>query len=385
MSGITKQIHALLTAKERLQFLFLVLAALVLAALELVGIGAIVAFMRVLSQPDLLLENRWLHKLYTAMGINDTHQFILICGFALLLIYLFRNLLAAFMVWLQLRFVWGTQLSLSHKLLERYIYSPYQYFLTRNTSELQRNLLSEMNHLVNGVLLPATRLITQSIMAGCILALLFWHDPVLAGAITMLFGGAYAWVYFGFRHRLSTIGIRRVAANNLRFKTLSEVLGGIKEVRMTGREQYFIDGFTDALRGFTRHMIAAGLIAQLPKHLIESIAFGGILGVTLYIVGVKQSMQDVIPVVTLYAVAAYRILPAFQQITQSISALLFNRKSLNVISLDLAYRYKHASRRRDQGNQKTAHHLQGIGHIAGRIVPLPRGRDQCGGSADPDL
>ena len=336
MSGIAKQIYALLTAGERLQFLFLVLAALVLAALELVGIGAIVAFMRVLAQPDMLFENRWLNRVYTALGAGDTHKFILISGFALLLIYVFRNLLAAFIVWLQLRFVWGTLLSLSQQLLEKYIYSPYQYFLTRNTSELQRNLLSEMNHLVNGVMLPATKVITQSIMASCILALLFWHDPVLASAIMMLFGGAYAWVYFGFRHKLSIIGTRRVASNNLRFKTLSEVLGGIKEVRMTGREQYFIDGFTDALRRFTRQMIAGGLIAQLPKHLIEALAFGGILGVTLYIVGVKQSMQEVIPVATLYAVAAYRILPAFQQITQSVSALQFNHKSLNVICRDLA-------------------------------------------------
>jgi ABC-type bacteriocin/lantibiotic exporter with double-glycine peptidase domain len=335
--GIAKQIHALLTAKERLRFFYLVLAALMMTVLELVGIGAIVAFMGVLAQPDLVFENRWLSRLYTTLGFDDAHQFILICGFALLLIYLLRNLFAAFMVWLQLRFVWGTLLSLSSRLLEKYIYSPYQYFLTRNTSEIQRNLLAEMNHIVNGVMMPATRLITQSIMAGCILALLFWNDPVLAGAITVLFGGVYAWVYFGFRQRLSTIGARRVAANKLRFKTLSEVLGGIKEVRMTGREQYFIDSFTDALGRFTRQMVAGGLIAQLPKHLIESLAFGGILGVTLYIVGVKQTMQEVIPVVTLYAVAAYRILPAFQQITQALSALQFNRKSLNVISRDLAF------------------------------------------------
>lgn len=332
---ITRQIHALLTARERLRFFYLVLAALVMTVLELVGIGAIVAFMGILAQPDQILENSWLSQLYNFLGFNNTHQFILICGFALLLIYLLRNTFAAFMVWLQLRYVWGTLLSLSNKLLEMYIYSPYQYFLTRNTSEIQRNLLSEVNQIVNGVILPATQLITQSILAICILALLFWNDPILAGAITVLFGGAYTGVYFGFRQKLSTIGSRRLAANKLRFKTLSEALSGIKEVRMTGREQYFINSYSDALRGFTRQMIAGGLISQLPKYLMESLAIGGILGVTLYIVGVKQTVQEVIPVATLYAVAAYRILPALQQITQALSALQFNRKSLNVIFSDL--------------------------------------------------
>jgi ATP-binding cassette subfamily C protein len=336
LPGIVRQVHALLSARERLRFFYLVLAALVMTILELAGIGAIVAFMGILAQPDLVLENRWLSRLYHALGFDDSHKFILICGFALLLIYLLRNAFAAFMVWLQLRFVWGTLRSLSNQLLEMYIYSPYQYFLTHNTSEIQRNLLSEINQIVNGVILPATQLITQSIMAVCILALLFWNDPVLAGAITMLFGGAYTLVYFGFRQKLSTIGSRRVAANKLRFKTLSEALSGIKEVRMTGREQYFIDSFTQALSGYTRQMIAGGLIAQLPKHLMESLAFGGILGVTLYIVGVKQTVQEVIPVATLYAVAAYRILPAFQQITKALAALQFNRKSLKVIYRDLA-------------------------------------------------
>jgi ATP-binding cassette subfamily C protein len=346
MPGIVQQIHALLTAKERLQFLYVVLAALAMTALELVGIGTIVAFMAILSQPDLIFEKPWLNRLYTALGVNDTHHFILICGFTLLLIYVFRNLFAAFMVWLQLRFVWGTLLSLSQRLLKQYVYRPYHYFLMHNTSEIQRNLLSEMNQLVNGVMMPATRLITQSIMASCILALLFWNDPVLAGAITVLFGGTYAWVYYGFRRKLSTIGARRVASNKLRFKTLSEVLGGIKEVRMAGREEYFIDSFTRALRKFTRQMIAGNLIAQIPKYLIESLAFGGILGITLYIVGVKQTMQDIIPVATLYAIAAYRILPAFQQITQALSALRFNRKTLDVISRDLVFRNEYLSAER---------------------------------------
>lgn len=336
MPGIVEQIHSILTARERLRFLYMVLAALVLTALELVGIGAIVAFMGVLSQPDLLFENRLLSQLYSVLEVDDTHQFILICGVTILLIYLLRNLFAAFVVWLQLRFVWGTMRSLSERLLKKYIYRPYHYFLTRNTSEMQRNLLSEMNHIVNGVMMPATRLITQSILAGCILTLLFWNDPVLAGAITVLFGGAYAMVYFGFRARLSTIGARRVAANRVRFKILAEVLGGIKEVRMMGREQYFIDSFTEALSGFTRQMVAGTLIALVPRYLIESLAFGGMLSITLYVVGVKQTMQDVIPVATLYAVAAYRILPAFQQITQALSSLRFNRKSLNVIYRDLA-------------------------------------------------
>jgi ABC-type bacteriocin/lantibiotic exporter with double-glycine peptidase domain len=339
--GIAKEILALLSATERRRFFYMVLAAMVMTALELVGIGAIVAFMGVLAQPELVFENRWLNRLYNALSFDDPHQFILTCGFSLLLIYLIKNAFAAFVVWLQLRFVWGTLLSLSNKLLEKYIYSPYQFFLTRNTSEIQRNLVSEMDHVVNSVMMPATRIITQSIMAVCILALLFWNDPFLAGAISLLFGGAYAWLYFGFRQKLSSIGARRTEANKMRFKTLSEVLSGIKEVRMTGREHYFIDNYTDALRRFSQLMIAGGLIAQLPKYLMESLAFGGILGITLYIVGVKQSMQEVIPVATLYAVAAYRILPAFQQITQALAALQFNRKSLNVISHDLASLVEH--------------------------------------------
>jgi ABC-type multidrug transport system fused ATPase/permease subunit len=302
----------------------------------LVGIGTIVAFMGLLAKPDLVFENRWLNKLYNATGADDIHQFILLCGFTLLLVYLLRNLFASFMVWLQLRFVWGTHLSLSQRLLENYIYRPYHYYLTHNTSEIQKNLLSELGHIINGVMLPATRLITQSIMAICILSLLFWNDPFLACALIILFGSTYTFIYIAFRKKLSTIGLRRVASNKLRFKALSELLSGIKELRVMGREEYYIRSFANALGKFTHQIITGNLIAQLPKYLIESLALGGILGITLYIVGIRQEMVDIIPVLTLYVVAAYRILPAFQQITQDLSSLRVNRKILEVITHDLS-------------------------------------------------
>jgi ABC-type bacteriocin/lantibiotic exporter with double-glycine peptidase domain len=335
VSNIAKQIYALLTSNERVQFLYMVMSALIMTVFDLVGIGTIVAFMGVLAQPDLVFENRWLRQLYIATGADDTHQFILMCGFALLLVYILRNLFAAFTVWLQLRFVWGTLLSLSQRLLEKYIYRPYHYYLTHNTSEIHKNLVSEMAHIVNGIMMPVSRLITQAIMTGCILTLLFWNDPVLAGSITVLFGGAYAWIYIGFRQRLLKIGNRRIESNRLRFKALSELLSGVKEVRMTGCEEYFIGSFTRALRKFTQQVINGNLIMQLPKYLIESLAFGGILGITLYTFGIKQTMGEIIPVVTLYAVAAYRMLPAFQQITQDMSALRVNRRSLDIITKDL--------------------------------------------------
>ena len=82
MPGIITQIHSLLTAKERLRFVYFVLAALMMTALELVGISTIVAFMGALAQPEMIFENRWLNRLYNALGVEDTRQFILFSGFA---------------------------------------------------------------------------------------------------------------------------------------------------------------------------------------------------------------------------------------------------------------------------------------------------------------
>jgi len=329
-------LSSILSNAERKRLACTVLAALIFAALEVVGIGAIVSFMGMLTRPELIHTSRPLSYLYEEFGFETDRMFLLVSGVVLLFVYLLRNVFAAFTLWLQLKFAWDALYSISQRLLKTYIYLPYSYFLTHHTSTLERNLLSEISHVLNGVLLPITDLITQTIMVICILLLLFWNDPLLAFIASTMFGGVYFLIYIASRRKLSYIGLERTKTNKKRYKLLKESFAGIKDITLLGRQEYFIIKFSHALKRFTKLSKRAKLISQAPKYFVDSLAFGGLFSLALYVVWSNKGVEQFIPLATLYAIAGYRILPAFQSITKSLASLRFNWKSLEIIADDLS-------------------------------------------------
>ncbi|MEE9344438.1 MAG: ABC transporter ATP-binding protein [Methylococcales bacterium] len=332
MLELIKQLLSILDKSQRRHFFLLQFAALLSAILEVIGIGAIVSFLGLLTQPELLNKNQWLRKLFEMSDFQTKEQFLIIAGLCLLAVIILKNAFSAFNVWAQLKFVWGNMHILSTRLLKIYLNKPYTYYLLHNSSTLQRNLLSEMNSVTDGIMMQILHLTTQSIMVFFIVVLLFWSDPMLALASISLLGGVYLLIYLLLRRKLTTIGADRVAANSHRYKTLNESFGGIKEIKILGREKYFQDSYASTLRDYINHNISYQLIAQTPKYLIETIALGSVLGIAIYIVAAKQDLMEMIPTATLYALSMYRTLPSLQKIMHAITALRFNRKSLDAIT-----------------------------------------------------
>ncbi|MGH8605611.1 MAG: ATP-binding cassette domain-containing protein, partial [Gammaproteobacteria bacterium] len=169
-------------------------------------------------------------------------------------------------------------------------------------------------------------------VAVFIFLLLFQTDPVLTLVIISVLGGPYSIVYFWARPTLARIGTERLGHNKMRFKIFAEAFGGIKEVKAFCKEEYFLDRFNVPLGRLRDNTITSQLISSSPKFAIEAIAFAGIVGIVLYTVGTHQDMAQVIPVISLYAMAGYRTLPALQQIMQSLALLRVNQPTLTSIT-----------------------------------------------------
>jgi len=150
-----------------------------------------------------------------------------------------------------------------------------------------------------------------------------------------MFGGVYFIIYIASRRKLSYIGLERTKANKKRYKLLKESFMGIKDITLLGRQEYFISKFSHALKRFSKLSKKAKLISQAPKFFVDSLAFGGLFSLALYVVWSNKGVEQFIPLATLYAIAGYRILPAFQNITRSLASLRFNWKSLEIIAEDL--------------------------------------------------
>jgi ABC-type multidrug transport system fused ATPase/permease subunit len=334
MMETLRKILKLLTIDGRGGLFGLVIAITVMAVFDMVGVASIFPFLTVISNPEAVETNSKLKWIYDGFGFADRNSFFISLGMVTFIILVINNALRAGVMLTLLRFGWLKRYTISKRLFSHYLYEPYAFFLNRNSSELTTYLVTEITRVVTGVLIPCLQVLTRSVLALVILVLLFVIDPVVAIVVTVIIGGGYAIIYMFARKRLSRTGENLLRYSKKIFKVLNESFGGIKDIKLLGKEHVFIEQYADPMKKSIDCFCSQFLISQFPRYAFEILAFGGILFITIYIVVVKGDYHQVIPLVGLYAFAAYRLMPALQQIFQEFTLIRFNLPSLEAVYQD---------------------------------------------------
>jgi ABC-type multidrug transport system fused ATPase/permease subunit len=189
----------------------------------------------------------------------------------------------------------------------------------------------EMGELVKSVLVPLTDLAARLFVSLSLLALLLAVDPKLALSVAGVLGTAYGLIYLVFRRALYRLGQDRYTAGRQRFKSATEALQGIKAVKIGGRERYFLDKFTVASERYTSIQPTFQAISRTPRYFVETLAFGGILVIVLYLLTTQRTLTNVVPLLSLYALAGYRLLPAMQEIFSAVSQVRYHAAVVETI------------------------------------------------------
>ncbi len=345
MTDLFRKLFHLFDSREHRRFLRILVVMLVTAGISTVGVAAIMPFMSLIANPQVVEENRWLALAYAVGGFQTPVQFLMATGVATLLLLLLSNGLRAYTDWRILTFSRDLEHRLAQRLLDRYLSEPYSFFLNRNTATLSKNILHEAHTVVGGVLVPVLNGLTQAVMALFIIGLLIAVDVGLALSVAVAFSGAYGLMYAVIRGRQARLGRIKVAANTQRYKVAGEAFGGIKDVKVLGREGHFLHRFEQPSQQYARTVANNAIISALPKYALETIAFGSVLIILLYLLGSGHPMDRLLPLLSLYAFAAYRLIPSLQQLFALFTKTRFNAAALDDLYDDLVGdRERHASR-----------------------------------------
>lgn len=321
-------IYALLTPQERRKGYLLLLMLLITALFDVIGVASITPFVAVLSKPELIDSNGYLRFAHTYMGSPDLKDFQIFLSLVFFICLLFsvgfKLLTTLFLV----RFTYMQQYSLSKRLVTGYLYQPYVWFLNRHSADLGKTVLSEVDQVISEALMPLLNLIAQVIFVLTLLVLLVLVDPILAFAVIIFFSAIYGGIYSLLRSRIFRVGRDRVHANRMRFAILAEAFSGIKDIKVHGLESVFVSRFEGPALIFSSNKAFAQATSQLPRFVLEVLVFGGILLLVLVLTKVSGGFDEAIPIVTLYAFAGYRLMPAMQQIYASLNTLRFSRHAL---------------------------------------------------------
>ncbi len=332
------KILSLLTRQEINRGILLFLMILIMALLDTIGVASVFPFMAVLSNPDIVNNNFFLNSFFIFsknFGVENEIQFIFFLGIFLFLMLVSSLIFKSLTIYAQLRFIQMREYTIGKRILDGYLNQPYSWFLSRHSADIGKTILSEITVVIQQGLSPFILLIANSTVAISLVVLLIIINPLLAFMVGIILGASYGIIYLISRSYLNKIGQKRLKNNQIRFTSVTEAFGASKDVKVKGLEQNFINRFSNAAQIFARTNSSALAIQQLPRFALEGVAFGSVILVMLYLISQKGVLSDVLPIVSLYVFAGYRLMPALQQIYSSITQLRFIGPSVNSLSDDL--------------------------------------------------
>lgn len=333
-----KKTISLLSKPEKKRGLLVLMMVILMAVFETLGVASIMPFLTVLGNPDAVESNPYLNIIYSYFNFQNPQQFLVVLGGFAFSLVVFSAVFRIFTTYVINRYTQMRLHTLSERLLETYLRQPYSFFLGRNTGDMAKSILSEVNQLIANVLKPAMDGIAYIFVTLALISFLIINDPKLALIVGATIGSSYLIIFLLIQKYIKELGEQRLSANKTRFRTAAEALGGIKDIKLLGRESAYLKRFSPASKLFSINQATATTLSVIPRYVLEAIGFGGVIILALVLMMRTDNFGDVLPVLGLYAFAGYKLLPAAQQIYISLTKVRFGGAAVDDVYDDIHQR-----------------------------------------------
>ena len=311
----------ILNRKEKKGMFILFVLIIILSAIEMASVTSVMPFLAVAAKPDLIQSNEILKKVYNYFGFNNSNSFLVFLGFAVAGTIFIRSSFNIVVKYAKTRFNNMLGHHLSCRLLANYLSRPYVFFLNENSSTLSKNVLGEVRQLLTGYITPLFNTLTDIVVGTSLCAAIIFVDPLAALIVTGTIGGIYGLIYLAVKKSLIKLGNIRLKSNTERFKSTSEVLSGIKDVKLLGKERYFLNRYIKPSRKIAKANIKINVIGKVPNSVLNAVMDGGVIIAVTFLIAFTSDFGKYLPVFGVYMLAANRIKPRFKDLFNSFSSM----------------------------------------------------------------
>lgn len=335
MKSTLQKTWNLFTTKKKRKAITMLVLAILMAITETLGVLSIMPFLSVLGRPAIIEENLILQTLYIQLNFTSERYFIIALGLVSITMVLASSAFKTVVQHLLNRFVQFQRFALSSRLLTIYLHQPYSFFLGRNSAELSKNVLSEVDALALNLIQPLSQLIAQGVIVVAMVGLIIAYDPLTAFAILFVIVALYGAIYDLVRKRLAFIGNEVINANKERYKASNEAFGGIREIKISHSTGSYLNLYNTSARNFARHNATNQTLSQTPLYIVEAVGYSGLIILALTLLVRSNDIAHVLSALGMYAFAAYRLLPAIQVMYRGFAQMRFSSAALDNIHHDL--------------------------------------------------
>jgi ABC-type multidrug transport system fused ATPase/permease subunit len=330
-----KKLWVLFSKKDKKKFLILFFMLILAAVFETAGIGLIVPFVGIVTNPAMIKEQSVLSFAYNILDFQSTNAFILFAVGVLLTVFIVKNAYLLLFYNMQYRVIFNQKVKLSRTMFKEYLTKPYTFHLQRNSAELLRNVNVEVGKVFDGILLASFQLMTEILVILSILTLLIVTAPLATLTSGILLAGSVLVFFKIFRKKITYLGKENQIVSREVIKWVNQGLGASKEIKVSGKERYFVSSYEEQSKIMANNTISKNMLDQVPRLFIETLLVSVVLVTMIILVFQGTDTATLVATMSLFAMAAFRLMPSITRIVAMLTTIRFSQPALTVVYDDL--------------------------------------------------
>ena len=342
MFKMIRQLFSLLSPRQVKQFYILQVLVVVMAFTELLGIASIAPFMALVGDISILEKSNVFAELYQMSGLTDPMDFVFYTGLLVLVALTISTLVSMFTIWKLSLYGASVGIEIADRLYAYYMQEDWQFHASGSSAQLTKQVSTEAMRITGGIIQPLMQMNAKVVLAVLISVSILIYNPVIAIVGLFIFALAYFLLYKLVRNKLVSNGQKISQVSTARFRLMNEGFGGIKDVLLLNRSHDFVKRFEESGTIYARALGLNAGISQVPRYFMELIAFGSMIGLVLLLIKWHDgNLGAVLPILAVYALAAFKLLPALQQIYSSVAQIKGNIAAFEAVKEDLEQSLDH--------------------------------------------
>ena len=330
-----KKLSYIFSKRDKYKIALLLCIMVAGSFLELLGVAVFQPFVNIIMMPDSIQENPYLARIYQMFGCSTTESFLTVVALGIIVIYVVKNVYLWVEQNLIMKFTYGMQQKLSTRLLTTYLSEPYTFHLNKNIAELQRSM-QEDTGLFTQVLMHTLQLIAEVVVCIVLGVYLF----TVSNSITVVIVGLLILCVVLFtkitKRFTEQLGKEAQVYKGKLYQWVNQSLGGVKEVKVLNREEFFVSSYKKYYGLYIKGVRINRLLSITPKYMVEAVCMTGLLiAIIIKLNFGHGELENFIPQLATFAVAAFRLLPSVGRINEHVNNILYAVPSVDLIYEDL--------------------------------------------------
>lgn len=331
---LIKKVNYIFNRKQKAGFIWNVILALISALFELVGMSALVSLVNVIMDETIIEKNKYYKLFADIFNVHELKSFIIYFSILLIVVYIVKNVFLMIRLRIQMKYIYSNKKILALRLMSCYMGQDYLFHVEHSASELQRNVDKDVGNFISVISALISSLV-EAFTLVCMIIYLFTTDVVTTLLLAVIFALAFLFILKIYRKYQVQAGVDARDANKELNKWLMQSFGGIKELKVLNRERFFLSNYSEAYDKSNKAALKNSLMAHYPKYITEMLMIGGLLITIIVRISMGVDVKAFATTLSAFALAAIRMLPAFNRISEYTASILYGKASVVAINDDL--------------------------------------------------